>query len=133
MFEGSIALDTEEDHKLKPTSFGAGSTPEEDMERLSSIIERLNDRFGTEFTDTNRLSYEQVKEDIVNNEDLAQKAKVNTKDNFKFSYEEAFLDIVIDRMSQNENFFMKMMEDSDFKATVMNAMFDEIYHEMTGE
>ncbi|QHS23763.1 type I restriction endonuclease subunit R [Virgibacillus sp. MSP4-1] len=130
VFEGSISLETNEEHKLKPTSFGAGSTPEEEKERLSSIIERLNDRFGTEFTDTDKLSYDQIKEDIVNNEDLAQKARVNTKDNFKFSYEEAFLDVVIDRMSQNEKFFMKMLEDNDFKKTVMNFMFDEIYEEM---
>mgnify|MGYP001209312431 CR=1 FL=1 len=131
VFEGSISLQSGEDSKLKPTSFGKGTTPEEEKEKLSSIIERLNDRFGTDFSDTDRLSYEQIKEDIVNNEDLVQKAKVNTKDNFKFSYEEAFIDIVIERMSQNEKFFMKMLEDSDFKNTVMNYMFDEIYQDIT--
>ena len=130
VFEGSISLQSGEDHKLKPTSFGAGKSPEEEKERLSSIIERLNDRFGTEFTDTDKLSFDQIKEDIINNEDLAQKAKVNTKDNFKFSYEEAFLDVVIDRMATNEKFFMKMLEDRDFKKTVMNYMFDEVYQEM---
>ncbi|MFD2638107.1 type I restriction endonuclease subunit R [Piscibacillus salipiscarius] len=130
VFEGSISLQSGEDHKLKPTSFGASATPEEEKERLSSIIERLNDRFGTEFTETDKLSFDQIKEDIINNEDLAQKAKVNTKDNFKFSYEEAFLDIVIDRMTTNEEFFMKMLENSDFKNTVMNYMFEEVYEEM---
>ncbi|MDQ0159745.1 type I restriction endonuclease subunit R [Alkalibacillus salilacus] len=132
VFEGSIALGTDdEDHKLSPTEFGAGSSQEEETERLSSIIERLNERFGTEFTETDKLSYEQIKEDIISNDDLTQKARVNTKDNFKFSYEEAFLDVVIDRMSQNEKFFMKMLEDQDFKKTVMNVMFDEVYQEMT--
>src|SRR5699024_297584 len=104
-----------ENSKLKPTSFGTGPTPEEEKEKLSSIIERLNDRFGTDFSDTDRLSYEQIKEDIVNNEDLVQKAKVNKKDNFKLIYEEAFIDIVIERMSQNEKIYINMLEESDIK------------------
>lgn len=127
VFEGSISLNKGEEGELKPTSYGKGVRAEEEKERLSEIIERLNDKFGTEFTDTDKLSYEQIKEDIINDDDLAQKAQNNTKDNFKFSYEKAFLDIVIARIAQNEKFFMKMLEDSDFKDTVMNYMFDEVY------
>lgn len=127
VFEGSISLQVQGGSELKPTSHGGGGGKEEPVDKLSSIINRLNDRFGTDFTETDRLSYEQIVEDIVNNEDLAQKAKNNTKENFKFSYEKAFLDIVIGRMGQNEKFFMKILEDSDFKATVMEFMFDEIY------
>ncbi|UQQ36180.1 type I restriction endonuclease subunit R [Paenibacillus polymyxa] len=127
VFEGSISLQVQGGAELKPTSHGGGGGKEEPIDKLSSIINRLNDRFGTEFTETDRLSYEQIVEDIINNDDLAQKAKNNTKENFKFSYEKAFLDIVIGRMGQNEKFFMKILEDSDFKATVMEFMFDEIY------
>ncbi|MGN7472394.1 type I restriction endonuclease subunit R [Brevibacillus sp. SAFN-007a] len=127
VFEGSISLVVKGGADLKPVSHGGGGGKEEAKDKLSSIINRLNERFGTDFTDTDRLSYEQIKEDIINNDDLAQKAKNNTKENFKFSYEKAFLDIVIGRMGQNEKFFMKILEDSDFKATVMEYMFDEIY------
>lgn len=127
IFEGSIALEVQGGSELKPTSHGGGDGQEEEKEKLSSIISRLNDRFGTDFSETDRLSYEQIVEDIINNSDLAQKAKNNTKENFKFSYEKAFLDIVIGRMGQNEKFFMKILEDSDFKATVMDFMFEEIY------
>lgn len=127
VFEGSISLNIGEGEELKPTSFGKGAGEEEEKKKLSEIIEKLNDKFATEFTDTDRLSYEQIKEDIINNDDLAQKAQNNTKDNFKFSYEKAFLDIVIGRMSQNKKFFMKILEDSDFKDTVMEFMFNEVY------
>jgi len=127
VFEGSISLEVQGGAELKPTSHGGGGGKEEPKDKLSSIINRLNERFGTDFTETDRLSYEQIKEDIINNDDLAQKAKNNTKENFKFSYEKAFLDIVIGRMGQNEKFFMKILEDSDFKAAVMEFMFDEIY------
>jgi type I restriction enzyme R subunit len=127
VFEGSISLNVQGESDLMPTSHGKGRSVEEEKERLSTIIERLNERFGTEFTETDKLSRDQIKEDMINNQDLAQKAQNNTKENFKFSYEKAFLDFVISRMSQNENFFMKMLENSDFRTLIMDDMFEEVY------
>ncbi|MED3575868.1 type I restriction endonuclease subunit R [Cytobacillus praedii] len=127
VFEGNISLAIQGGSELKPTAHGKGTGKEEEKEKLSSIIDRLNDKFGTDFSSTDILSYDQIKEDIINNDDLAQKAKHNSKDNFKFSYETAFLDIVIERMSQNEKFFMKILEDSNFKNTIMEYMLDEVY------
>lgn len=60
-----------------------------------------------------------------------QKAQNNTKDNFNFSYEKAFLDVVIGRMTQNEKFFMKILEDGNFKDTVVNFMFEEVYDSLS--
>ncbi|WP_421383361.1 type I restriction endonuclease subunit R [Bacillus salacetis] len=130
VFEGSIALSVEGGAELRGTKHGKGGGKEEEKERLSSIIDRLNERFGTEFTDTDKLSRDQIKEDIINNEDLASKARNNTKDNFKFSYEKAFMDFVISRMGQNEKFFMKMLENSEFRSFIMDDMFEEVYTEL---
>lgn len=127
VFEGSISLEVQGESELKPVSHGRGTSGEEERERLSSIIERLNERFGTEFTDTDKLSRDQIKEDMIHNEDLAQKAQSNTKENFKFSYEKAFMDFVISRMSQNEKFLMKMLENNEFRSYIMDDMFEEVY------
>ncbi|MGX9931503.1 type I restriction endonuclease subunit R [Virgibacillus salarius] len=127
VFEGNISLNPDGETKLKPPSHGKGQSGEEEKERLSSIIDRLNERFGTEFSETDKLSRDQIKEDMINNEDLAQKAQSNTRENFKFSYEKAFLDFVISRMSQNEKFFMKMLENGEFRSFIMDDMFEEVY------
>lgn len=131
VFEGSISLNKQGEAELPPTKHGKGSSPEEEKERLSSIIERLNDRFGTDFTETDKLSRDQIKEDMIHDENLVQKAQINTKDNFRFSYEKTFMDFVISRMSQNEKFFMKMLESNEFKDFIMEDMFDEIYEELS--
>lgn len=127
IFEGNISLNPDGETKLKPASHGKGQSAEEEKERLSSIIDRLNERFGTEFSETDKLSRDQIKEDMINNEDLAQKAQSNTRENFKFSYEKAFLDFVISRMSQNEKFFIKMLENGEFRSFIMDDMFEEVY------
>ncbi|HFU7089540.1 TPA: type I restriction endonuclease subunit R [Bacillus cereus] len=132
VFEGGIELEQTGGVDLKPTSHGAGGVVEDEKVRLSSILDKLNDRFGTEFTETDFLSRDQVKEDMLNSEDIQQKAKNNTKDNFKFAFEKSFIDFVIDRMSSNEKFFMKILENEEFKNFIMDDMMNEVYSEVNG-
>ncbi|HFR4184939.1 TPA: type I restriction endonuclease subunit R [Bacillus cereus] len=132
VFEGGIELEQTGGVDLKPTSHGAGGVVEDEKVRLSSILDKLNDRFGTEFTETDFLSRDQVKEDMLNSEDIQQKAKNNTKDNFKFAFEKSFINFVIDRMSSNEKFFMKILENEEFKNFIMEDMMNEVYSEVNG-
>ena len=76
------------------------------------------------------LSYEQIKEDMMADEQIKQKAQNNTKENFKFAFEDEFINFVYDRMSTNEEFFMKILEDKDFKDMLMSEMTNEIYAKM---
>lgn len=130
VFEGSIELEKTGEEELRPTKFGTGGAKEDEKVRLSSILDKLNERFGTDFTETDFLSRDQVKEDMLNSEDIQQKAKNNTKDNFKFAFEKSFMDFVIDRMSSNEKFFMKILENEDFKNYIMEDMMNEVYIEV---
>ncbi len=130
VFEGSIELEKTGGVDLKPTSYGTGGAVEDEKVRLSSILDKLNERFGTEFTETDFLSRDQVKEDMLRSEDIQQKAKNNTKDNFKFAFEKSFMNFVIDRMSSNEKFFMKILENEEFKNYIMEDMMNEVYSEM---
>lgn len=126
-FEGSIMINETGGEYLTPGQYGSVAGGEEEKERLSSIINRMNDRFGTEFTEVDKLSRDQIVEDMKANEDLAQKAKSNTKDNFKFSFNRTFMDFVVNRMQNNEEFFMKILEDAEFKDFLMEDMIDEVY------
>lgn len=130
VFEGSIELEKTGRVDLKPTSFGAGGAVEDEKVKLSSILDKLNERFGTDFSETDFLAREQVKEDMMNDEDIKQKAKNNTKENFKFAFEKSFLNFVIDRMNSNEKFFMKILENEEFRSFIMNDMMDEVYSEV---
>lgn len=129
-FEGSISLDSTGGENLYPTEHGGASRVEEEKERLSSIINRINERFGTEFTEADKLSRDQIIEDMKQDEELVQKAQNNTKSNFRFSFDRTFMDFVIKRMQSNEQFFMKVLEDKDFKTFLMEDMIDEVYTEL---
>ncbi|TCI75896.1 type I restriction endonuclease subunit R [Exiguobacterium sp. SH0S1] len=130
VFEGGIELEKTGGYDLNPQKHGIGGSGDDEKVRLSSILDKLNERFGTQFTETDFLSREQVKEDMLNSEDLREKAKNNTKENFKFAFEKTFINFVIDRMSSNEEFFLKILENDEFKTVIMEDMMNEVYGEV---
>ncbi len=69
--EGSIDLSEGEADPLKgPIDVGTARTKAE-KEALSSLIERLNERFGTAFTEADQSFYEQIRASAENNDRLA--------------------------------------------------------------
>ena len=131
--ETDISLEQLGQVDLAPTTHGTGGVIEDEKNTLSVVVEKINDRFGTDFTETDLLSYEQIKEDMMADDLIIQKAKNNTKENFKFAFEGEFINFVCDRMSTNEQFFMKILEDEDFKGVLMNKMMNEIYAKMNDQ
>lgn len=130
VFEGSIALELQGKVNIDPPKHaGGGTPPEEEKERLSSIIDRMNERFGTEFDPQDKLSRDQLVEDMIQDEELKERAKNNSIDNFSFSYEDKFMDFLIDRMTE-KNFYQKMMENEDQRAFLMNEMKEEVYQRL---
>ncbi|TZE82096.1 type I restriction endonuclease subunit R [Calorimonas adulescens] len=130
-FEGSISLTPDDENvPVIPVKFAGTGVKEEQEEYLSSIIERLNKRFGTDFTKADQLSVEQIKEDFAADEDLVQKAKINTIDDFRLAFEKVFINKVIDRMDQNQAFFTRVLDDEQFKNALMEYMLFETYEKL---
>lgn len=130
-FEGSISLTSDDENvPVTPVKFAGTGVKEEQEDYLSSIIQRLNNRFGTDFTKADQLSVEQIKEDFAADEDLVQKAKTNTIDDFRFAFEKVFINKVIDRMEQNQSFFTRVLDDEQFKNALMEYMLVETYEKL---
>lgn len=98
---------------------------------LSELIDVLNQRFGTEFNEGDRLFFEQIEAELVADENLESQAKSNTLDNFKFGFEEVFLNILIDRMDQNQEIFTRMMDEPEFSKLVKEHMAKKVYKRLT--
>jgi len=131
IFEGNLSLQpSEEVTPLTPVKYAGTKRKEEEREYLSSIIEKLNAKFGTEFTEADRLSIEQIKEDFAANQELITKAKANTIEDFKYAYDKEFMNIVINRMEQNEVFFTKILNDEEFKNVLMGYLLPETYKKL---
>ncbi|MDD4804889.1 MAG: type I restriction endonuclease [Candidatus Pacebacteria bacterium] len=128
---GSLSLNKDSDNPaLTPVKFAGTGKKEDEEEALSTIIDKLNERFGTDFSPADQLSLEQIKEDFFANQGLVEKAKINSIDDFKLAYNKEFLNIVIDRMDQNQIFFTKILDDPQFQKAIMDYMLPETYKKL---
>ncbi len=111
----AIGLDKGVDGALTgPTEVGTGTIKEE-RAPLSEIIEILNDRFGTDFTEADRLFFEQVKEEAKADRDVRQKATANDLDAFSLVMRQKISDLMVDRMEQNQAIVTKYLDQTDFR------------------
>lgn len=130
-FEGSLSLaPNEEAVPLTPAKFAGTGVKEEQAEYLSTIIEKLNKRFGTDFTPADQLSVEQIKEDFAADAEMVAKAKANSMEDFRYAFKKAFMGKVVDRMGQNQKFFMKILDDEQFANALMELMLSEVYEKL---
>jgi len=65
MTEGKIELTKDTDSKIKPVSEAGTRKDKEEYALLSEIIRLLNDRFGTDFTEADKLFFDQIEEETV--------------------------------------------------------------------
>ena len=83
---GSIELE-KATGELKPVEgLGTGKGAGEEKEFLSRIIEEVNERFGTDFTDGDKVFFAELETRLAGNETLTQSAKTNTKDALKMVF-----------------------------------------------
>jgi type I restriction enzyme R subunit len=128
--EGAIKLEKQGGVELSPASEAGLSREKEEKAHLSEIIQVLNDRFGTDFAEADRLFFDQIEAELVADKKLSDKAKSNSIDNFKFGFDDVFLAKLIDRMDQNKEIFAKIMDNEQFAETVKTWLMKQVYKKL---
>ena len=127
MTEGSIDLGQGEAYPLKgPTDVGTSGVREEPV-TLSSLVEKLNERFGTDFTEADQLFFDQITASAENNENIVEAAKANNLPNFSAYLERMLDELFIDRMENNEEIFSRVMSDKEFRGAAHEHLALEIF------
>jgi type I restriction enzyme R subunit len=130
--EGRIDLTIGHGQPLKgPGDVGTGQ--DDETIRLSELIDILNDRFGTSFTQADQLFFDQIQEEAIENETLQKAAANNSKDDFRYVFEKAFEGLVIDRMDGNEEIFSKLMSDGEFRKLASEYILNKVYKTLRAE
>ncbi len=128
--EGSIELQKGEEGELSGISEAGLKRAKDEEALLSQIINVLNDRFGTEFEEADKLFFDQIEAELMEDETLQTQARVNKIDTFKFAFNDKFIDKLIGRMDQNQEIFEKILEDKMFGDLVKELMMKKIYKKL---
>jgi len=131
-FEGNAALGIGETRTVYgATEVGTGSPPEEHTSPLSAIIQIINDRFGTDFTEEDKLLFEQISGDMAQDEKLAEQARAGSKEKFKVVFEPKAMEAFVSRHGRNEKIVNDFMSNPDMRSLIVSALLDDVYGRVT--
>ena len=131
--EGSISLSDGKGYVLDgPMEVGSGMVREETVP-FSQLIDIVNQRFGTDFNQADQLFFDQIVEAAVTDDNLRQAAAVNPEDKFELVFRGMLERLFVERMDQNEEIFVRYMNDPSFRQVVISWMASEAYRKLQPE
>lgn len=129
-FRGAILLD-EKPPVIVPTNDLSAKVPSKKKDTLQSIIDKVNERFNGDFTESDRVIIEGIYQMFMRDSEV-KKFKKYAKDNstemfVKSLFPDKFKDIVTQCFLENNDSFAKLFNDPDFYQKVEEAMAAELY------
>lgn len=128
VFEGSIDLEEKGQVDLDPTTHAGSGAPEEEKERLSAILERFNERFGTEFTHADKI-IDEMEEHMTEDENVQKAAENNTYDNFRYSFSERLMDFIVSNIEEKED-YVTLLQERDALSFLDDYMSWKVYNKI---
>ena len=131
--EGSISLQDGDARRLDgPTEVGSGLVRSQPVP-LSQLIDIVNERFGTDFNQADQLFFDQIVEAAMADDGLRQAAAVNPGDKFELVFRNLLERLFVERMDQNEEIFVRFMNDASFQKIVTAWMASEAYRRLRSD
>ncbi len=112
-----------------PTEVGSGAAHEESVP-LSQLIDVVNERFGTDFNQADQLFFDQIVEAAMSDERLRQAAAVNPENKFELVFRNTLQQLFVERMDQNEEIFVRFMNDQSFQKVVKDWLSSQTYQKL---
>ena len=102
--------------------------PDEE-EKLSIILDKLNEMFKTDFQESDKLILKQLADGIRGNEELNIKAQKNKKENLRAVFDDYFNDELMSVRKNNKQFFSKINSNSQLRNELKNYLLDLLYED----
>lgn len=125
--------------KLPPMSAsGSGQVQEKEKLYLSQIVEKVNELFGTDTTDGDKLSWlNSQREKLLESEVLVQQAANNSKEQFASSPDltRVFIDALIDSHSAQGNLSLQALNSEQIQREVLHLLLGpaRLYEALRGQ
>ena len=125
-----MGLQVEGDQALRgPTATGTGGPSEEELARLSTLIEVINEQFGTDFDAQDLIDAAMA--DLKANE-LMQHAAANndTFDDFRGIGDDELMKVVMGRYTEHSKFINGVLGDDQRKEFFLKTILWKLYQEL---
>jgi type I restriction enzyme R subunit len=111
--------------KVDPLNYGGGATlTEEEREQLSKIIEDLNERFNTSFTEDEIMVIKQLEKKIAEDEALQQQLSNGGRHAVAATFRQVAEDAFEDLINDNYKFYQKVSDDEEVSKEFFSRLFE---------
>ena len=107
------------------TETGSGQVREKEKLQLDEIIQRLNDLFGGDSTEADKVAWmEHTRSKIMENETLRSQAANNSKEQFRHSpdFEGALMDAIIEGLDAYSGLSKQALEDEGIRRRLKDIL-----------
>ena len=120
----SVVLEQGEDLKPIPTEMRGGST-EPEMDKLSNIIHSFNDRYGTQFEDTDKVRQMamNIAEDVAKNKELINSIQFSDEQNARITSDKVVGEELLKYITTNFDLYKLYSDNKEFKEDFSSMMF----------
>ncbi len=115
---------------LAPNSYELkGNKKEQEIDYLSNIIKTFNERFGTDFDDTDKVkrTFANITNDVINDENFLKATKNADKQNTKIAFDKILQQKFQDFIDINFDLYKKYNDDKEFKAYITDRLFQMVF------
>jgi type I restriction enzyme R subunit len=98
-------------------------------ETLSQIIQKLNERLGMEFTGEDKV-LEQIVQDLAHDPEMVLRSK-NPIDLFRIIYDNAIMDVVLERMTKNQDFCERYLENEEYRREIDRLLLPLVHERLS--
>jgi len=96
----------------------------DDIEPISQIIKELNDRFGTDFTEQDKVFIEQLEAKLALDIALANSVKVNPPENARLTFDHVVEDKLQGMIDSNFKFYKQITDNPAFNQQFVDWLFE---------
>jgi len=131
-FSGPIGLEPGLDALAPLADLKASDLSDPEKAALSQIIQEINERFGADFDDGDRVFFAELKTRLAANQSLQASAAVNARDNVRLLHDALFDAVLQTMIDTNFALFKRINDDDEFGRLVRERIFEQVYQKLTG-
>lgn len=95
----------------------------EELEPFSHIIEEFNARFGTNFSDEDKLCIHEIETRLTTNAALEASVRVNSPENARLSFDHVVTDLLQDMVDGHFKFYKQVNDGPEFSKVFLDWLF----------
>lgn len=116
---------------LPSDDLGTGSFTEDEKEPLSELIKAINEAFGTEFDEGDRVMIAEVERRVLADKGLQDAVLHNKKESVKLIFASVFDKALTDLIDDNLDFYKKVVDNEAMQADLKQGLFEAVYRKLT--